>query len=166
MQVKEVMSRAPLTATWGEPLQSAFDKMQRAGIRHLPVLSEHGDLIGIISNRDLNRAMNVVESVDDVFSRAVFDDDKVVGDFMSSPVKTIMMTASVGDAARAMILNKISALVVVDRSRMMGIVTHEDLLRVLIDLLESHDSDISPVQRFAYSSPVGELISFLNRAGI
>jgi CBS domain-containing protein len=165
MQTKEVMSRAPITATWGESLQSAFDKMQRASIRHLPVLDDRGTLIGIISNRDLQRAMEIVESAEDVFPKAVFDEDKFVGDFMSSPVETVALDTPIGDVARRMIAKKISALVVISNQRMVGIITHQDLLHVLIELLEDH-TELSSFRRFAYASPVGDLIGFLSRVGI
>lgn len=53
--VADVMSSEPRYATRGDQVSSALDLMLAAGIRHLPVLDE-GELVGIVSMRDLLRA--------------------------------------------------------------------------------------------------------------
>lgn len=46
------MTPQPLTIGRNEPLVTAHRLMNEHGVRHLPVL-EHGELIGIVSQRDL-----------------------------------------------------------------------------------------------------------------
>ncbi len=53
--VADVMSREPRYATGGDQVSTALDVMLVAGIRHLPVLEE-GELVGIVSMRDLVRS--------------------------------------------------------------------------------------------------------------
>ncbi len=53
--VADVMSREPRYATGGDQVSTALDVMLVAGIRHLPVLEE-GELVGIVSMRDLLRS--------------------------------------------------------------------------------------------------------------
>jgi CBS domain-containing protein len=53
MQVKELMSRELVMI---EPRESCLDavvRMQRARVRHLPVVNRDGLLVGIITDRDL-----------------------------------------------------------------------------------------------------------------
>jgi CBS domain-containing protein len=52
--VGDVMSSLPRYLTPGDSVHSALEVMLAAGIRHLPVVDE-GDLVGIVSIRDLAR---------------------------------------------------------------------------------------------------------------
>ena len=56
VRVGDVMSQDPRYLTLGEDVASAVDVMLAAGIRHLPVVDE-GELVGIVSIRDLSRAL-------------------------------------------------------------------------------------------------------------
>lgn len=53
--VADVMSREPRYATSGDAVETAREVMLAAGVRHLPILDE-GELVGIVSIRDLLRA--------------------------------------------------------------------------------------------------------------
>lgn len=55
-RVADVMSKEPRYLTSGEDVATAVETMLAAGIRHLPVL-EDGELIGIVSMRDLMGAL-------------------------------------------------------------------------------------------------------------
>ena len=54
VRVREVMTREVVTASLSDTRETAIAKMQRAGCRHLPVVSE-GRVIGMLSMRDLLR---------------------------------------------------------------------------------------------------------------
>jgi len=56
MLVADVMQAAVLTITPKTSLPEAMRLMQHGSIRHLPVV-EHDQLVGIVSDRDLKRAM-------------------------------------------------------------------------------------------------------------
>jgi hypothetical protein len=56
MQVKDVMSRNPITIDPEAPLATAMAVMKKEGIRHLPVTDDTGRLLGIITDRDLRSA--------------------------------------------------------------------------------------------------------------
>jgi CBS domain-containing protein len=47
-----VMSRTSLVASPNENIATSFDRMIKAGVRHLPVLDKEGSPIGMISMRD------------------------------------------------------------------------------------------------------------------
>ena len=55
IQIGDVMTLAPVTATPGEDLRRAMSVMTQEKIRHLPVLDE-GRLVGIVSIGDLLHA--------------------------------------------------------------------------------------------------------------
>lgn len=57
VQIKEVMSRDPFSADAEERVLRVALQMQERHIRHLPVTDENGHLLGVLSLRDLLRAM-------------------------------------------------------------------------------------------------------------
>jgi CBS domain-containing protein len=47
------MSRAPVTIPAGSPPEAALDLMRRSDLRHLPVCSEEGRLVGLLGLGDV-----------------------------------------------------------------------------------------------------------------
>ena len=80
------MTRSLLTVRWNLSLEDAWKMMKERSIRHLPVLDAEGGLIGILSDRDVKRAMDPVHST--------FMQGAIVGDFMSWPILSVEQDAS------------------------------------------------------------------------
>jgi CBS domain-containing protein len=59
-EVGTAMTVQPRYATPGDSLNTAMDTMLAAGIRHLPVLDD-GELVGIVSIRDLAEGLTAVD---------------------------------------------------------------------------------------------------------
>ena len=59
MKVQDVMQTAVTTVTPHTTVSTAYQMMTRRGarIRHLPVVAEEGTLIGIVTDRDVRRAL-------------------------------------------------------------------------------------------------------------
>jgi len=53
MLVHERMSKHPITITEDTPINQALKFMQDEKVRRLPVLNKKGELVGIVSERDL-----------------------------------------------------------------------------------------------------------------
>jgi CBS domain-containing protein len=134
MEVRELMSRDVVTIGPTESCLDAVVRMQRARVRHLPVLNRDGQLVGIITDRDLRHHL---------FSSRVFGmlgstpvdvllDGVRVAEIMSTDVMTVEAGAGVGDAADTMRKHRVGSLPVVDRGRMVGIVTEVDILRQVV----------------------------------
>ncbi len=135
---KRYMSHNLISVAWTETMQAAFDKMSSHRIRHLPVVSETQEVVGIISDRDFQRAMQIDEP--DFFSgrvpQAAFSPHARVRDFMCSPIQTLSVESSLSEAAKVMLDKKISALLIANEAEIVGILTTDDLLRALIESLE------------------------------
>ncbi|CAN5622484.1 hypothetical protein BH10BDE1_BH10BDE1_09420 [soil metagenome] len=117
-------------------LQQAFNILQKKGFRHLPVVDDSEALVGMISDTDLQRAIEI-DQPDFGSGRAphaTFPPLATVRDFMSWPVESIDQNASTADAARMMLDKKISSLIVSDGPIAVGIVTTDDMLREVIHL--------------------------------
>ena len=119
--IADVMTPQPLTIGRDQKLVTAHKMMAENGVRHLPVL-ERGDLVGIVSQRDLY----FVETIAGVDKFA----DKVE-DAMTTDARKFAPEAPLAEVARDMFVEKLGCAVIVERDRVVGIFTAMDALRIL-----------------------------------
>ena len=141
-KVSQVMSKRLVSLKMEDSVRTAYQIMKDRKIRHLPVTDDSGEIIGILSDRDLQRAMTPHPDRVQAGEEAAieFNPRFKAKDFMSWPVQAVDNTLSLEKVADRMVRDKISALLVqethVHGSRVVGIVTTDDLLRVLITMLK------------------------------
>jgi CBS domain-containing protein len=123
LRIKNIFSDNVVTVNEDADLSAADDLMNNYNIRHLPVVNGDNDLVGILTKGDYS-ALKYIDSR--------FTNHKVKA-FMSSPVKLVQETATVKSVAQIFIEKKISSVVVVDQNEMIGILTSEDLIRLLAE---------------------------------
>ena len=131
MRVRELMNRNLVTIAESNSCHEAVGRMHRARVHHLPVLSDDGALVGVVTDRDLRHHLfrpHVSKDVGvtsiDLLLKAV-----TVGEVMSAPVITVDAADDVTDAARIMLEDKVGSLPVTEGGRLVGIITETDLLR-------------------------------------
>jgi acetoin utilization protein AcuB len=132
------MSEDLVSIGWGDSMAAAATRMEKLRIRHLAVTGDKGEIVGLLSDRDVQRAMNPTISLDDagmgVYSEVDrFDPDSRVRHFMSWPPKTIDSKVDLREVATRMLHEKISCLLVMEGDQTIGIVTTDDLLRFLAE---------------------------------
>lgn len=136
---RNLMHRNVISIDSGSSVLDAYMLMEEKGIRHLPVISKTGSLVGILSDRDVKKAM-VVKKINEVEQEINLSPSHKVSDFMSWPVMTVNENASIKKVAEIMIEQKISALVIEDgHGGPAGIVTTEDLLAFIIESFARDD---------------------------
>jgi CBS domain-containing protein len=54
IMIRDVMTREVITVTHETDVEEVSEMMRQRRVRHLPVLSERGDLIGLVSIGDIN----------------------------------------------------------------------------------------------------------------
>jgi CBS domain-containing protein len=109
-------------------IAAAAASMASHGIRHLPVYDDNHFLVGIVSDRDVRLAASREPGCPDA---AVIYPDATVGEIMTRSVRVVSPGTTVGGAARLMLHLGVGSLVVVSGGRPVGIVSADDLLRVL-----------------------------------
>ncbi len=131
MLVRELMSRDVVQIGPGESCREAVMRMQRARVRHLPVVNREGTLVGIVTDRDLRHHLFSPRIFDALGAKRVDEllEAVRVAEIMSTDVLTIPADATVGEAAFTMRKNRVGSLPVLERGRTVGIVTGIDVVR-------------------------------------
>jgi CBS domain-containing membrane protein len=121
--IESVMTTAVLTVKDTDTLAVASERMEAAGIRHLPVSDARNHVVGILSNRDLAAAGRRSKT-------------KRVGEVMSRAVMTVRPDDPAEKAVALMLANKVGSVPVVDdEETLVGIVTETDFLQVAYQAL-------------------------------
>lgn len=120
-KVAEIMSGDVLAVTAETTLAEAAARMHERRVGALVVLDEHDRLVGIVTERDVLRA---------VATRAV---EGPVSDTMTASPETIEPDEPVSQAATLMIHGGFRHLPVVDGGTVVGMVSIRDLVRLTVD---------------------------------
>ena len=131
MLVNEWMSTGLITITPDASLSEAVKLMKQHNIRRLPVVDQDGQLRGIVSDRDLKDASPSNATTMDAHERYYLFNELTVAECMTKKVLTVDCQDTVERAAVLMLENKISGLPVMDDGRPVGVLTLDDVARVL-----------------------------------
>jgi CBS domain-containing protein len=131
VSVADRMVRPAITIRRDATAEAAWKLMKARRIRHLPVVGDDGRLVGIVTDRDLRQVPFVLGSAGPGVPAGV-----PVERVMTAAVITVRPETEVREAARLMHEQKLGALPVVERDRVVGILTETDLLRTLVEVLD------------------------------
>jgi len=127
IKVADVMSTGPITVKAEDDARKAAALMEKHGIGCVIVTDAQGRPIGIVTERDL---------VSRVMAKGLNGDEVTCREVMSSPLITIDPQAPLVSAMAKMARHKIRRLIVLEKGRLVGIVTDRDILRVAPALIE------------------------------
>jgi CBS domain-containing protein len=116
------MSSDPMTVRRTDVVGPLRDTMLTRHVHGVPVLDADGTLAGIVTSSDLVEEWSPAQGVETVMTRRV---------------TTVGPGTTLTEAAREMLGAGIHHLVVVDNTRVVGVVSSFDLLRALVDDVES-----------------------------
>jgi acetoin utilization protein AcuB len=134
MKIVDLMTQEVITVRPSQMLSDAVEAMRRKKIRHLPVV-ESGKLVGIVTDRDVKRALPSVFSGDqDEYDRVL--NETPVDKVMTKDPYTVGPKDEIKDALAVMIERKIGAVPVVSNGALIGIVTDIDYLKALLKMLK------------------------------
>jgi CBS domain-containing protein len=138
------MRTALVTVTPDTLVSTAYDLMRGrdARIRHLPVVTDAGTLVGIVTDRDIRRV-----GASDAPPMAEHELTYLlatlrVQEIMTSEVVTVRATTSLEEAAQLFLQKKFGCLPVVrDDHTLEGIITVTDLLRAYVNQYDARRTD-------------------------
>ncbi len=123
MLVHERMSKNPITITEDTPINRALKFMRDEKVRRLPVLNKKGELVGIVSERDLLYASPSPATSLSIHEIHYLVSKITVDEVMTRDVFTVSEYTPLEEAACIMADNKIGGLPVVRDGRLVGIIT-------------------------------------------
>jgi len=128
------MQRDVISLSPDHTVNDALLLMQEKKIRHLPIITENKELVGVITDRDLK---DVVPSLySDLYDVTVYN--TLLSDIMTkNPISGHPMDF-VEEAAVIFYDNRIGCLPIVSNGKLVGIITETDLLYKYIELTGVH----------------------------
>jgi len=127
MLVKEVMNRNVKTVRPEDTVKDAAKIMNERRIGSLVVVSGTGEVVGILTERDI---------LTDVVAIGKSADEVKISEIMTPNIVTITPDRTLEEAADVMTENKIKKLPVVHEGRLVGIITATDLIAYEKDLIK------------------------------
>jgi CBS domain-containing protein len=124
MEIRDVMTESVVTAPPTATVREVAETMRERNVGSVVLVSEEGDPVGFITDRDL--AVSVLADG--------HGGDVAAGDHASSPVVTGTASMDVTEATELMVGHGIRRLPIVDDGRLTGIVTLDDLAVRIGDL--------------------------------
>lgn len=131
--VKDLMTADPDTITLRAPLREVLQQMKVEGCRHLPVVNKAGELVGIITDRDVRLAMNSPLVLRERWQDEALLDSVTAESCMTADPVTVSSVTPAHRAAEILLTHKFGALPVVDEGTLIGIITVTDFLKQFID---------------------------------
>lgn len=133
MLVREVMTAPAITVRDQATVKEATVLLDRYEIAAMPVVDASGELVGVVSEADVIREMVIpdprVHEIPVRLTRSPFL--ARVCDVMSTHALTVPSHAELALAAELMTSNVVKSLPVVDRGRVVGVVSRRDIIRLL-----------------------------------
>ena len=145
MIVSMWMTRDLVTIEPATPITEAAFLMAVKRIRRLPVVEQHAGSthpVGIISATDILHAYPPEVNPFAILSREVDRVHVKASDIMSRKLQTVTPETPIEDAARIMQNKKISTLLVIQKEKLVGLITESDIFRAFLGILESTRGDV------------------------
>ncbi len=131
--VRDLMTPAVVAVRPEDDAGTLCDLMAERRVRHMPVVDENEEVVGLVSHRDLLRNSLIEQADVPAFvARAVLEKVKVA-DVMTGDVETVGPDVDIREAAQAMFENKYGCLPVVEGRHLVGILTEADFVRFLAE---------------------------------
>jgi acetoin utilization protein AcuB len=135
MLVKDRMTPNPICGNLEMPVTEVQELMREKKFRHLPILDENENLVGLITQRSLLSALPSDVSGFSRFEISYLLAKIKAKDVMTSDVITIDEDLAIEEAARIMADKKIGCLPVCTGEKMVGIITDNDLFGIMVELM-------------------------------
>ncbi|MEL4399877.1 CBS domain-containing protein [Shewanella algae] len=127
--IADIMITRVVTVEMDDRLSVAKEIFHHAGFHHLLVVDDEGKLEGVLSERDLLRALSPNLGSDTASSRDLETLNKRAHQVMSRNPVTVAPHVGLAQASRLLLEKDIGSLPVLEDGEIVGIVTWKDLLR-------------------------------------
>ena len=135
MRVANWMTPKPITLKATDSLARAIDVMKEKKIRRVPIVSDAGKLLGIVSDRDLKDVSPSRATTLDIWELHYVLDKLKLKDIMTKNPWVVSPEMPIEKAAMLMLEKRVEGLPVVDtKGALVGILTEGDIFRALVEV--------------------------------
>ncbi|MFH0896772.1 MAG: CBS domain-containing protein [Candidatus Bathyarchaeota archaeon] len=127
VSVKDIMSSPVTTVFENDSVAHVAKLIAERDIGSIVVIDRKGNPVGIITERDI---------VTRIASKNLLPSEIKANDAMTSPLKTIDINMDIKEAAKLMQQYDIRRLVVIDKNKMVGIISSRDIIAITPALIE------------------------------
>lgn len=159
--LRDVMSSPVITVPASMACSDAYQTCLRNGIRHLVIVDDHSSSLGVVSETDFRRHINL----------AALTGRRQVSTVMSRSVFSMSPESSLREALDLMQSHHDTCVVVVEAGRPVGIVTERDVVRLYSSYPEQTEIPIrkimsSPVLTVSIATSINEAAELMLKAGV
>jgi acetoin utilization protein AcuB len=142
MLVKDWMTKEPLVVSPKTSVEEAIRTMRKNRVRHLPVVKERDQLVGIVTQTDLLQASPSPATSLSVWEINFLLAKMQVRDAMTTKVVVVDEECPLEEAALVMAEHKFGCLPVVHGKRLVGIITETDLFNIFVEQLGARSTGV------------------------
>ncbi len=130
--VRRWMSSPALVVDESMPLPDVRQQLTQQQVRRLPVVNAAGQLVGIVTEGDINRVSD--SHITDVRDYSLYHRvaDLPIGEIMTRTVVTVTPDTPILVVARLLLDHRIGGVPVVEEGRIVGVITESDLFRLIV----------------------------------
>lgn len=137
LKVNDLMTQEVFTLKRTDTLRTARSMMSLARIRHIPVVDDENNFLGLLTHRDIlgasiSRFAEVDKEVQDEIDSGI-----PVSEIMRTDVTAVNGDMSLREAADILLNHKYGCLPVVENAQLIGILTEADFLKLTISLMDA-----------------------------
>lgn len=141
MYVGRIMHTHLVTVPPDTSLRKAKEIIEEKRINHLLVVNKNGDLVGIVSDRDVRQSWASPATALSVHELNYLLTQLTVEHIMVKKIITISPGTTIERAAYIMQKNRINALPVIESGKLVGIITSTDVMDVLLRAIGFDDEE-------------------------
>jgi acetoin utilization protein AcuB len=142
MLVKDRMHHPVITVHPETNLPEAQELMRVEKIRRLPVVNQRGQMVGIVTENDLDKAAPSNATTLSVWELRDLTRKVTMEQIMTRQVIAVSDDTPLEDAAQVMVNCNISGLPVVRDDKLVGIITEMDLFKAFIEMLGGREKGV------------------------
>jgi acetoin utilization protein AcuB len=135
MLVGKRMKTPVITIRPDTTLEAAMNLMKAEHIRRLPVVNSDGQLVGIVTERQLLAASPSEATTLSVYEIKELMNKVTIDKIMTTKVLTVTADMPLEETARIMADNKIGGMPVVEGNKVVGMITETDVFKIFLELL-------------------------------
>jgi acetoin utilization protein AcuB len=134
MFVSDWMTKKVYTVTPDDNISTAIKLLKEKKIKHLPVVKNDSAIVGILSDRDIKDYTPSKVTTFEIKELNYILFTTKIKEIMVKKVISAPPAMAIEEAALVMYDNNIGCLPVVEKGKLVGIISDKDLFRVLVDI--------------------------------